>query len=264
MAKRHDKKQEAARRMREQQAREKRQKQLKWGIGVVLAVVLVGALTATVLILNKGYPIHQPKAEATKSALVLTEKDKKPKVKLELYEDFICPACGSFQTEPVSETAPKTNGEAIEQAVQEGKVELKFHPLNFLSGASTTNYSLRAASAVTCAADEGKFFAYEKALFTNQPPEGGEGLSDKELIDLGEGEAVGMGDGFAKCVKDKRYYGWVNELTDKALAEGIESTPSVKLNGEMVESKNFTAAFDKALKAAYPDEKDDKKDEGKN
>lgn len=252
MAKRHDKKQEAARRMREQRAREKRQKQLKWGIGIVLAVVLAGALTATVLVLNKDYPVTKPKADATSTALVLTEKDKKPKVKLELYEDFICPACGSFQTQ---------NGDAIQKAVESGQVELKFHPMNFLSSASSTNYSLRAAAAATCSADEGKFFAFEKALFANQPEEGGEGLSDKELIAFGE--EAGMDDGFAKCVKDQKYYGWVNQLTDKALAEGIESTPTIKLDGKDVEAKDFTATFEKVITEAYPAKDEDKKDEDK-
>lgn len=246
MAKRHDKKQEAARRMREQRAREKRRTQLKWGIGVVLAVVLVGALTATVLILNKDYPVHQPKAESTKTALVLTAEDKKPKVELDLYEDFICPACGSFQAE---------NGKAIAGAVQAGQVELNFHPLNFLSGASSTNYSLRAASAATCAADEGKFFEFEELLFTNQPEEGGEGLSDKQLIEYGT--QAGLGDKFSKCVKDQRYYGWVNQLTEKALADGVDSTPTIKINGKDVDSKSFAAEFQKALAEAYPDKEED-------
>ncbi|WP_244409184.1 DsbA family protein [Stackebrandtia nassauensis] len=212
-------------------------------------MVLVGALVATVMIISRDYPVRQPKADSTKTALVLAEKDKKPKVKLELYEDFICPACGKFQTD---------NGDAIQQAVEAGQVELTFHPLNFLAGASSTNYSLRSASAATCAADEGKFFDYEKQLFANQPPEGGEGLSDKELI--GFGEDVGLSGKFSKCVKDQKYYGWVNQVTTAASDDGIDSTPTALIDGKKVETKNFTTEFAKVLKEAYPDsEKDDEK-----
>lgn len=254
MAKRHDKKKEAARRMREQRAREQRQKQLRWGLGIVVAVLVIGGLIATVMVVSKGYDVHQPKAEATDSALVLSEKGKKPKVKLELYEDFICPACGVFQ---VGEDRQSGYGPAIQEAVKAGKVELEFHPLNFLAGASTTDYSLRAASAVTCAADEGKFFEYEHQLFVNQPAEGSEGLPDEKLIEFGKD----YGKSFEKCVKDKKYYGWVDQLTEAAQEEGIESTPTARIDGKKVESENFEKTFQAALDKAYPeDKKDDKKD----
>ena len=75
MAKRHDKKKEAARRMREQRAREQRQKQLRWGLGIVIAVLVIGGLVATVMVVSKGYDVNQPKANSTDTALVFPEKD---------------------------------------------------------------------------------------------------------------------------------------------------------------------------------------------
>lgn len=55
-----------------------------------------------------------------------------------------------------------------------------------------TNYSTRAAAASGCAADKGRLVAYAHALFVDQPPEGGPGLSDAELAALGH--AVGLAD----------------------------------------------------------------------
>ena len=135
-------------------------------------------------------------------------------------------------------------------------MKLTFHPLNFLAKSSTTDYSLRSAAAATCAADEGKFFDYEHQLFVNQPQEGSEGLPDSKLLEFGKD----YGKSFKKCVKDKKYFGWIEQVTDAASEEGISSTPTIRLNGKEVESKDFETSFQSALDKAYPDDAKDKKD----
>jgi protein-disulfide isomerase len=76
--------------------------------------------------------------------------------------------------------------------------------MNFPDEASTTNYSTRAAAASGCAADGGRFVQYAHALFAGQPPEGGPGLSDMELADIGR--AVGLsGAALTLCMSDARW-----------------------------------------------------------
>src|ERR1700728_2152542 len=97
-------------------------------------------------------------------------------VRVDAFIDFLCPYCRQFELAADSTLA---------RLVADGQVSLVYHPMNFLDEASTTNYSTRAAAASGCAADQGRFLEYSRALFVSQPPEDGAGLSDAELAGLG-------------------------------------------------------------------------------
>jgi protein-disulfide isomerase len=88
-------------------------------------------------------------------------------------------------------------------------------------------------------------------LFANQPAEGTAGLSDDELIDLGRRAGAG-GDAFASCVKSLRYESWTKTVTDAASKDGVNGTPTVRVNGTPVEQPtpdNLRAAIEAAAKA---------------
>src|SRR5580700_11603425 len=89
-------------------------------------------------------------------------------VRVDAFIDFLCPFCRQFEL---------SAGPALEDLIREKLISLAYHPMNFLDGASTTNYSTRAAAASACAADQGRFLQYAHELFAHQPPEGGAGLS---------------------------------------------------------------------------------------
>jgi protein-disulfide isomerase len=145
-------------------------------------------------------------------------------VRVDAYIDFLCPFCRQFELS----SAPTLVG-----LVADGQVSLVYHPMNFLDEASTTDYSSRAAAASGCAADRGLFVEYAHALFANQPPEGGPGLDQSELISLGRG--VGLADAaFASCVSDGRYLDWPPYVTARATALGVDSTPTVLVAGVVV------------------------------
>jgi protein-disulfide isomerase len=119
--------------------------------------------------------------------------------------------------------------------------------MNFLDEASTTNYSTRAAAASGCAADEGRFKDYAHALFAGQPPEGGPGLSDTDLIEVGR--AVGLDHAvFSACVSDGRYFDWPPYVTARAIAAGVSVTPTVLVAGTPVNAtgKSIAAAVSQA------------------
>jgi protein-disulfide isomerase len=155
-------------------------------------------------------------------------------VRVDAFIDFLCPFCRRFEL---------SAGPALAGLVADGRVSLAYHPMNFLDQASTTNYSTRAAAASGCAADQGRFFEYARALFVNQPPEGGPGLSDAELAGLG-GAAGLAGPAFAGCVSEAPYLDWPPQVTARATARGIDATPTVLVQGEVTrpDPRAITAA----------------------
>jgi protein-disulfide isomerase len=154
---------------------------------------------------------------------------------VDLYIDFLCPFCRRFEEASVAE---------LEAIVAAGLGSLVYHPLGFLDRLSTTRYSSRAAAASGCASDRRKFLEYKNALFANQPEEGGRGLSDDELTQLGL--ALGLDPGFARCVGEHRYLDWSTYVTTRAVERGVTGTPSVFVDGIPVpaNARMISAALD--------------------
>jgi protein-disulfide isomerase len=155
-------------------------------------------------------------------------------VRIDAFIDFLCPYCKQFEL---------SAEDALAKLVSDGHAALAYHPMNFLDEASTTNYSTRAAAASACAADQGYFMQYAHALFAAQPPEGGPGLSDTDLIELGR--EVGLDDAsLSACVAAGRYLDWPPYVTARAIAAGVSATPTVLVAGEPVNptGKAITAA----------------------
>ncbi len=147
-------------------------------------------------------------------------------VRVDAFIDFLCPFCRRFEL---------SSGPVLAELTASGQASLAYHPMNFLDEASTTNYSTRAAAASGCAADQGKFFDYAHALFVNQPPEGGPGLSDSELAGLGQSAGLDGGQ-FDACLSDGRYLDWPAYVTARAVAAGVEATPTVLVAGVPVQA----------------------------
>jgi protein-disulfide isomerase len=143
---------------------------------------------------------------------------------VDAYIDFLCPYCRDFELA----AGPKLNA-----MVGDGLIRLVYHPMAFLDEASTTRYSSRAGAAAGCAADGGKFPEYVRALFGSQPPEGGPGLTDAELIQLGVSAGLD-GEAFGACVRAGRYLTWPAYVTEAATKADVTSTPTVLVNGAQV------------------------------
>lgn len=142
---------------------------------------------------------------------------------IDAYIDFQCPFCRMFE---------EASGPLLDAMVTEGEVTLVYHPMAFLDAMSTSRYSTRASAASGCASDGGAFMEYLYTLFANQPPEGGPGLSDEELIALGL--RVGLNDAFAACVRDGVHLDWPPYVTARAAERGVSATPTVLVEGVAV------------------------------
>lgn len=123
-----------------------------------------GTTTAPVSVADGVVRVGQPGAATT----------------IDLYEDFQCPVCAQLE---------RVYGQQLAQAMDEGRVAVRYHMLTFLNSRSASgNYSERAAGAALAVAGDGDgaaFAAFHTSLFTNQPEEGGStDLSDADLAGL--------------------------------------------------------------------------------
>ncbi|WP_309116506.1 thioredoxin domain-containing protein [Saccharothrix sp.] len=149
------------------------------------------------------------------------------KATIDLYEDFLCPACGQFK---------KIYGAEIKQEIEKGTLRVRYHALPFLVRLSEPEgYSRDSANAALCAADQGKFWELHEALFAAQPEEGGPGYTKEELVKAGT--ALGLSeDKFKPCVDGGVFEKDAQAELDAARAQPFfKGTPSVAHNGQGVD-----------------------------
>lgn len=212
---------------------------------VVVAAGVIGAVLWTISDRNKteGQAIN-PDGGTSLAADVAQKRDGvvvtvgKPgaKATLDVYADFLCPICGDFE---------KAYKAGIEQAMNNGQLQVKYHMVPLLNDRSNpAGYSLDAANAALAAADAGKFVQFHDALFKSQPEEGKRGFDKQQLIELGKN--LGITDPkFAADVNAGTYDSQVNSAfqqieNDPALAQEFPGgqkgfgTPTVVSKGQVV------------------------------
>jgi len=187
-------------------------------IGAVALVVLLAAVIGGVLIYNNSKNTTEGKDiraaapttsqqtgsstaapspfQVTRQDGVVVVGDDTAKVTLDVYEDFLCPACAAFE---------KANGADIQKHVEAGTVQVRYHMLPMLNESSDPpGYSMDSANAGLCAADAGMFPAYHKSLFDDQPEEGSRGWDRQQLAKLGTQLGITSKD-FTACVTSGKY-----------------------------------------------------------
>ncbi len=211
--------------VRAQLAREERKRRLRM-ISLIAAglIIIAGFIGWGIASAQKSTKAQTPTG-ASADGVGLVQGGQGGKATVDVYVDYMCPHCKTFE-----ESAAGT----LNEMMSSGKAEVIMHPVAFLDDASTTNFSTRASAAAACASDGGKLNEFSKALFAQQPTEGGPGLSDSELIAIGRG--VGLGDDFARCVTDGTYLTWVPKVTNAASERGVRGTPTVYVDGKEIEA----------------------------
>lgn len=162
-------------------------------------------------------------------------------VTVELYLDFLCPVCKQFH-----DIAKST----LDGYLADGTVTLVYRPIAILDRLSSTKFSTRAASAAGCASDSGELDAFVTAMMANQPAEGSAGLSDDEMVQIGAGAGLTDAD-FGQCVRDGTHRDWATANTETATARGVQSTPTVFVDGVRLESVSVSSLV-AAIDAAAP------------
>jgi protein-disulfide isomerase len=186
-------------------------------VAVVVLVLFAGAVGFGVYRAQSTGDAALP-AGATAAGVAVGDAD--APVTIDLFLDFQCPACAQYEQQV---------GATIDELVASGRARVVYHPVAYLNRFSSTQYSSRSSAAAGCAADAGVLPRFVQLLYRNQPPEGGAGLPDERLVELGA--QAGAGPDLAACVQDGRYAGWTRAVTDAASRAGVSATPTVLVNG---------------------------------
>lgn len=167
-------------------------------------------------------------------------------VTVDLYFDYMCPACGAFE---------QRNAEDLGRLIEDGTARVNLRMMNFLDPQSQgTEYSTRAGNAVATVANDAPeaVWDFHNALYAEQPAEGTEGLSDEEIAQIATESGVPAD--VADTFTDGTYDGWVTQSNEAAAKDGVNSTPTVMINGETFKGDwsragQLAAAIEHAAKA---------------
>jgi len=189
-------------------------------IAVVIGVVLI-MLVPTLLSNRTNTDAALPVSSSVEDGYgVVFNKELVDVPFIEIYEDFQCPACQSFEA---------MTGEYIQDLIVTKKAKVAYHPLSFLGPESQL-----AANAAGCAADQGKFLDFHKTLFANQPRENSGTWNSSYFSTLSL--VLGISDeAYDKCVANNDYKDWVVNVANEAAKRNVNSTPTVLINGKEID-----------------------------
>jgi protein-disulfide isomerase len=216
----------ASRRAAEAAARARAERRRRTVLGgVVAAVVVVIALVVIVVQTQRTATSPDAAAPANSDGTVISVGSTDAPVTVDLYEDFQCPNCRTFEDE---------SGSTLAQLVADGTVQARYHGMAFLDTSANDQYSTRAlnaAAAVVAAAGPEAFQTFHDLLFANQLPEGGSGLTDDQLVQYAA-QAGAEGSAVEKDIRNLTYGDWVKTATDEASRDGVTGTPTVFVGGQ--------------------------------
>ena len=223
-------------------------------IGAIISVVVIVAVVLAIVIGNSSKPGAATAASGnvvpvgvvggTGGGILAnpgTVKSNAPT--MDLYEDFQCSNCGRLE---------QAMGPQIRTLAQSGQVKLVVHVLSFLDTNLKNDSSTRAANAAACAANAGKFLAYHGAVFAGQPSEG-VGYTDAQLTAFAKtagitGTALTT---WQRCTSTHQHAQYVTDVQTASEKAGVNSTPTVKLNGkDITQTLTSPQALVAAVKSA--------------
>ncbi len=157
-------------------------------VGLIAVIVVIG------LVLNKkqnaspvtDHPVSTKSTASLSNGVITVTAGGTPAVTIDMYEDGMCPVCKDFESQ---------FGQQMMKGVDEGKLAIRYHFLDFLNlNSASKTYSSRAAAAFSCVAEvpvdqapKGLFMNFHTAMFGVgvQPVEGsGTDLSNAQISQI--------------------------------------------------------------------------------
>jgi protein-disulfide isomerase len=154
---------------------------------------------------------------------------------IDVWEDSQCPVCKLFED---------ANGAYIESLIREKKANVRYHVLSFLG-----DESVRAANASFCAADEGQYLDFQKAIYAVQSTVENSGFwSNETLVEIGKKIGI-TSTKFEDCVTKGSKVDLVQANSESMSKFGVQGTPTVFINGKKWERTQNAFVLDE-FKAA--------------
>jgi protein-disulfide isomerase len=171
----------------------------------------------------------------------ITVGDPAAKNTIQIYEDPRCPICKRFEAAAAGQLATLAKA---------GKIKIQYTLASFLDQNLHGNGSKKAANALRAALEQGKFPSYHAVLYENQPEETVDGFTDAFLLKLADKVDGLRGTAFDSAVKSQKYADYVTKSEQAFVASGASGTPTVKINGKLLESADFQKLFQPTTFAA--------------
>ena len=154
---------------------------------------------------------------------------------IDIWEDSQCPVCKLFED---------ANGAYVESLIREKKANVRYHVLSFLG-----DESVRAANASFCAADEGQYLDFHKAIYAVQSTVENSGFwSNETLVEMGKKIGI-TSTKFEDCVTKGSKVDLVQANSESMSKFGVQGTPTVFINGKKWERTQNAFVLDE-FKAA--------------
>ncbi|MBC9712186.1 DsbA family protein [Streptomyces sp. TRM66268-LWL] len=261
MSKRNSQASKAAARERLRVERERQAKKDKARRQIIVGASIVGVLAvaagAGFLIMQANEPSGWDKAAEAKVVAPANTSGKNgstvtigdaAKNTVHLYEDPRCPGCAAME---------QSIGEAVNKGMEDGKYKLSFTIGTFLDGNLSGEGSKNALSALGAALNVSPeaFLDYKAALYSKEyhPEEStDEFAKDDYLIKVANTvDGLKNNKDFQSDVKSGTYDAWAMKMSKSFDdAEGVDSTPTIKINDKKIETPSDAAGWDAALKTA--------------
>ncbi len=149
--------------------------------------------------------------------------DPKAPVTIIEYADYQCPFCARFFS--------TTEQSIRENYVKSGKVKIVSRNFQFLGAESEL-----AGQAAACAKEQSNFWAYHDAIYNAETKDGREnnGNLNKDLF-VQIAKSIGLDvNKFTSCYDSGKYADAIKQETQAAGALGVNSTPMIFVNGQVV------------------------------
>lgn len=249
---------EKARLLMEQQAkRDKRNKGLMVG-GVVVLLGLVAGLVWTIVSWGNQPVIAKLEKDQIPAntqvedggipvgATLAAGSTNEGAPVIDVYLDYTCSYCIEFE---------KQHEEYLEKAAGSGDATIVFHPVAIMDHSGNfSGFSGRATAAIAAVADRDpkNFVEAHKALL---------GLGEEYLMSQGQQEAdaariteelvaAGVAQDVAEAATQGVFRAWVQATTQQFGKDGIQGTPTIRVNGEDLMDWTEPGALEEAVKAA--------------
>ncbi len=205
-------------------------------IGVVV-IALVGAVVWAVTTAMK------PQTITSGAGYSVTFGQDSAPVTVEIYQDYMCSYCGIFE---------RGNGDDLQTLLDSGQMKLLVHPVSFMDEYSLgMKYSTRAANdfIAVAKAEPDKAWAFNRALYENQPSENTTGLDNAQIAELAN--QAGVSAATIATFTDLAQTAFVNSIADvPADSSGKRGTPSIFINGTKFSNVTAVGPFKQAVLAA--------------
>jgi protein-disulfide isomerase len=216
-------------------------------IAGVVAVILIGAL----VLIQGGAPAKTGAgglvAPASPTPLALADGRSLGKadapVTLDVWSDFQCPACDQF--------AETVEPALVRDYVTPGTLRIVDHDAAFQGARAGGSYdeSVEAGAGARCAADQGRYWPFHDWVFANQSGENQGAFADARLRTIAA--AAGLDTtAWDLCRVTGKEQAAVRAETAQGVSKGLNATPTMYINGQVIVGLHSAADLGQLIKAA--------------